>query len=70
MQGGYNHIANYYGNYSGNISVSNRYFDNDLGIIAGFNSDRNNRTADKLNATYVTAASTNTVDQLLVQNQI
>lgn len=52
VQGGYNHIAKYYGNYSGNVSISDRFLDNDLGIIAGFNTDRNNRTADKLSANY------------------
>jgi TonB-dependent receptor len=67
-QGGYNQLQKYYGNYNTNLSVSNRFFDNDFGIIAGINADRNNRTADKLNATYQAQASNSTVDELLVQN--
>ncbi len=68
-QGGYNQLQSYYGNYNTNLSVSNRFFDNDLGIIAGFNADRNNRTADKLNASYSTLSSDNiNANELLVQN--
>ena len=57
VQGGYSRLPDYYGNYSTYVSLSNRFLDNDLGIIAGFNADRNNRTADKLNASYGTASS-------------
>ncbi len=51
-QGGYNQLEKYYGNYNFNVSLSDRFLDNDLGIIAGFNTDRNNRSADKLSASY------------------
>ena len=53
LQGGYNNLSNYYGNYNGYLSVSDRLLNNDLGIILGVNFDRNNRTADKLNVSYL-----------------
>jgi TonB-dependent receptor len=63
LQGGYNNLINYYGNYSAYVSVSDRFLDNNLGVIFGLNADRNNRTADKLNATYLPAAGANASNQ-------
>jgi TonB-dependent receptor len=65
LQGGYNNLMNYYGNYSGYVSVSNRFLDNNLGIIFGGNADRNNRTADKLTASYLaSSANSSAIDQV------
>jgi TonB-dependent receptor len=63
-------ILNYFGNYNGNINVSNRFFDNDLGVIVGFNTDRNNRNADKLNASYTLEGSDQVADNIRVTNII
>jgi TonB-dependent receptor len=68
-QGGYNNLMNYYGNYSGYLSVSDRFLDNSLGIIVGANADRNNRAADKLTATYLSSATNLVVDNVTV-NQL
>jgi len=53
-QSGYNQLQTYYGNYNFMGSVSNRFFDGDLGVIAGFNADRYNRAADKFQGDYIT----------------
>ncbi|HOG76529.1 MAG TPA: carboxypeptidase-like regulatory domain-containing protein, partial [Candidatus Marinimicrobia bacterium] len=47
-QGGYNQLQKYYGNYNFTASVSNRFFDNRLGIIVNANTDNYDRSADKL----------------------
>jgi TonB-dependent receptor len=52
LQGGYSNLNKYYGNYSGIFGVSDRFFDNKLGVIFGFNADKNNRNADKLDVAY------------------
>jgi len=53
-QGGYNRLQKYYGNYNFMGSVSNRFLDGDLGVIASFNADRYNRAADKFQGDYLT----------------
>jgi TonB-dependent receptor len=65
-QGGYNSLRNYYGNYNTSLSLSNRFFGNDLGVIVSGNADRNNRDADKLNASYTTTASAFNADNIKV----
>jgi TonB-dependent receptor len=52
LQGGYSNLNKYYGNYSGVFGVSDRFFNNNLGVILGLNTDRNNRNADKIDAEY------------------
>ncbi len=52
MQGGYNRIQDYYGNYNVTGSLSNRFLNNRLGIIANFNLDDYDRSADKFSADY------------------
>ncbi len=69
-QGGYNARASYYGNYNFNLTASNRFFDDELGVIIGFNTDRNNRTADKLNASYTTLAADQIASNLRATNII
>ena len=51
-QGGYNRLQDYYGNYNFNGNVSNRFFENRLGVIASFNADHYDRSADKFSANY------------------
>ncbi|GBE28002.1 catecholate siderophore receptor CirA [bacterium BMS3Bbin03] len=60
-QGGYNQLQNYYGNYNFTGSMSNRFFNNRLGIIVNFNIDNYNRSADKFQGKYrrTTKAGTN-----------
>jgi TonB-dependent receptor len=47
-QGGYNKLQDYYGNYNFTASVSDRFFDNLLGLIVNANIDNYDRSADKL----------------------
>ncbi len=51
-QGGYNQLQDYYGNYKVSGSVSNRFIDDRLGVIATVNVDEHDRSADQLNAGY------------------
>ncbi len=68
LQGGYNQIQSYTGNYNSNVSVSNRFLDGSLGIIAGVNADRNNRSADQLSAAYRAGAAVQTLSDITVDN--
>lgn len=52
-QGGYNELQDYYGNYNFTGSVSDRFFNDELGVIANFNFDNYDRSADKFSANYV-----------------
>lgn len=51
-QGGYNKMLEDWGNYNFFGNVSNRFFDDKLGVIFGFNADKYNRSSDKFNGTY------------------
>lgn len=51
-QGGYNQLQDYYGNYNFSGSVSNRFLNNKLGVIANFNLDNYDRSADKFSGSY------------------
>lgn len=48
-QWGYNRLQSYYGNYNFTGSISNRFFNGELGMIANFNFDNYDRSADKFN---------------------
>ncbi len=52
MQGGYNQLQDYYGNYNFIGNLSNRFYDGRLGVIASFNKDDYDRSADKFSGTY------------------
>jgi TonB-dependent receptor len=52
VQGGYNKLQDYYGNYSVTGNFSNRFFDSKLGLIVNFNIDNYDRSADKLDLAY------------------
>jgi TonB-dependent receptor len=47
VQGGYNKLQNYYGNYNVSLNVSNRFLDDALGVIVVANTDNYDRSADK-----------------------
>lgn len=52
VQGGYNQLQDYYGNYRVSASISNRSFDNRLGYIVNLHMDDYDRSADSFNASY------------------
>lgn len=51
-QAGYSKLQDYLGNYNFSGSVSSRFIDNKLGVIANFNVDNYDRSADKFSAEY------------------
>lgn len=51
-QTGYNKLQNDYGNYNFAGTLSNRFLNNRLGVIANFNTDDYDRSADKLQGDY------------------
>ena len=69
-QGGYNQLQDYYGNYKINASVSNRFFDNRLGIIANLNLDEFDRSADKFSANYRQSSDTETGEPLIIISNV
>jgi len=52
LQGGYNDLRSDMGNYKVGIDASNRFLDGKLGVIAGANFDKNNRSSDRFNGNY------------------
>lgn len=52
MQGGYNQLQQYYGDYNFQGSVSDRFFDNKLGVIASLHADNYDRSSDKFGGGY------------------
>jgi TonB-dependent receptor len=60
MQGGYSSQEKYYGNYRGAFSISNRFFDNSLGVVATANVQRADRSSDAQDVTYSFASQTST----------
>ena len=52
MQGGYNRLQDYYGNYNISGSLSGRFYRDRLGIIGNFNIDEYDRSADKFSGDY------------------
>lgn len=61
IQGGYNQMQKYYGNYNISANVSNRFFDNLLGVVAGLNFDNYDRSADKFQGGYRLPPGTTTI---------
>lgn len=57
-QSGYNHQNDYWGNYLFNANVSNRFFNNKLGVLFGVNAERVNRSTQKMNAGYSVISQT------------
>jgi TonB-dependent receptor len=56
LQGGYGSLAETYGNYKVNGLVSDRFFDDKLGVQASGSMDKYNRSSDRLSAAYFTNA--------------
>ncbi len=56
-QSGYTQKSNTYGNYRAVASLSNRFFDEKLGVYVLGNLEQYDRSADNMNANYQTAAS-------------
>lgn len=65
IQGGYNQLKTFYGNYKFEASVSNRFFDNRLGVIVNFNTDQYNRSADVYSGGYTAVTATGSHQYLL-----
>ncbi len=51
-QNGYNSLEKYYGNYRGSFSLSDRFFNNLLGVVATANIQRANRSSDAQDVSY------------------
>ena len=56
-QSGYTQKDNVYGNYRGSLSLSDRFFDDNLGVYVLGNDEKYDRDADNMNAGYQTASS-------------
>ncbi len=69
-QGGYNKLQDYYGNYNLSGSVSNRFFNGNLGVILTLNTDNYDRSADKLSAGYEQRINSVTNEQEIVANSL
>mgnify|MGYP005840611045 CR=1 FL=1 len=63
-QGGYNALVEEAENYKFNLNGSNRFFNDKLGIIGGFNIDRNNRSSDQFSGNFREA--TNTASETII----
>jgi TonB-dependent receptor len=68
LQGGYNQLEKYTGNYAFSLGASNRFLDGKLGLIGSLDADRNNRSADKLNAAYRGTAAVQALSDITVDN--
>lgn len=69
-QGGYNKLQSYYGNYKFVASASNRFFGGRLGVIAGFNTDEYDRSADKLSADYRQDSDPQTGETIIILSSL
>ncbi len=68
MQGGYNQVQDYYGNYKVSATASDRFFNDRLGIIVGLNTDHYDRSADKFSGNYGTYHPGGDADRILINN--
>ncbi len=57
--GGYSALREDFGNYNFSAAYNRRFFDNKLGIIAQANTERINRSSDKINYSYKNSQSNN-----------
>lgn len=67
-QTGYNQLQDDYGNYNVTASVSDRFVDDRLGIIASFNTDEYNRSADKFSGDYRQSTSLEGQTEIVTQS--
>jgi len=70
VQGGYNQLQNDYSNYKINGSISNRFYNNLLGVIFSFNLDNYNRSADKLSGDYRTQTEVGSDKTLIIAENL
>lgn len=68
FSGGFSSQEKYYGNYRGSLSLSNRYLDNALGVIATANIQSADRSSDAQDVSYSFASQTTTNALLKVDN--
>lgn len=61
--GGYNDLNKYWQNYKFQANISNRFFDNELGISLNISSENVNRSAQTMEASYAILTSTTTANQ-------
>jgi len=52
LQGGYNNMNNYFGNYKFAGDYSNRFFNNKLGLVVSLNAEQVNRSTETMSAGY------------------
>lgn len=69
-QGGYNKLQSYYGNYKFVANLSDRFLGGRLGIIAGFNTDQYDRSADKLSADYRQDSDPQTGETIIILSNL
>ncbi len=65
IQGGYNKLKSFYGNYKFDAHLSDRFFRKRLGIIASFNADQFNRSANIYSGSYYYGITTGTNEGFL-----
>ncbi len=65
-QGGYNQLQDYYGNYKFAATVSNRFLDGKVGVIANLNADEYDRSADKFSANWRQSENPETGEDVLI----
>ncbi|MFZ6033637.1 MAG: TonB-dependent receptor [Melioribacter sp.] len=70
IQGGYNKLQNYYGNYNLSANLSNRFLNNKLGVIASFNTDNYDRSADKFQGEYLRTTDVTTGETQVYISQL
>lgn len=68
MQGGYNQLQKYYGTYNFTGNVSNRFYDGRLGVIASFNADDYDRSADKFSSDYRQRTAVTGETQIVIES--
>ncbi len=69
-QGGYTALQDYYGNYKVVGTASNRFFRDRLGVIATFNTEEYDRSADKVDVLYAPGTIPGTNTNAIRVNQI
>ncbi len=67
-QGGYNRLQDHYGNYNFGATASNRFYEDRLGVIATFNADEYDRSADKFSGTYRRSSTSGDDVIIIAQN--
>lgn len=67
-QSGYSAKSDYFGNYRTLLSVSDRFFDDALGMYALFNAEKYDRNSDNMNANYETSLLAK--DTLSIYNKV